>query len=147
MMGTVIGMTVTELVPMARDWFTLEEAARELGRSASTLRRQAGAGALKAARSGKKGVWMVHRREIEAYRERTQNPGRRRSSARMIFKGKPWPDKKPDILTDYEWYVLTEHVQNNRTLTDIAKELGNTRQAVGQALQGVIDKYIDDPWD
>lgn len=131
---------------MISDWLTLEEAAQLLGRSASTLRRQARRGALKAVQAGNKNAWMVRRRDVEAYRERTQSNGGKRSAARMIFQGKAWPEQKPPALTEREWFVLLEHVQRQRSLTDIAGGLGNTRQAVQQTLDAAVEKYINGPW-
>lgn len=145
--GTDTTMVTIEDPVVTRDWLTLEEAAEMLGRSASTLRRQAASGALKAVQTGKKGAWMVRRRDVETYRKRTQAPGSRASTARMIFQGKEWPDEKPSVLTDREWFVLVEHVNHRRSLADIAEELGNSRQAVSQALEAVVEKYIERPWD
>lgn len=126
---------------MAHNWLTLEQAAAEIGRSASTLRRQALSGALKAHKSG--GIWYVHRRDLAAYRRRTQV---RDSGARLLVRPKTWPEERPEQFTEREWHALVEHVRHDRTLADIAAELGVTPPAVGQALNSAVRKYLNNPW-
>src|SRR5690606_15728978 len=98
-------------------------------------------GALNAYKSGRN--WQVHRRDLEAYRLRTQVE---RSVARAVFQDTALPEEPPAILTDREWYVLVEHVRHERSLGDIAAELGVTRTAVWQALDAAVRKYNDNPW-
>lgn len=61
-------------------YLTMAEAADRLGLSVSTVRHQAQAGRLRAAKAGRD--WLVTEREVERYRaESLGRPGRHRSAS------------------------------------------------------------------